>query len=128
MKIRIKGNSVRLRLTQTEINTFAEKGTISEVICFGSLANQKLTYTLVKGTTNEFDAKYQENEIKITLPNNQASIWTSTNLVSLEAKIAISDEEKLLILVEKDFKCLQPRANEDETDHYPHPNEGEIFC
>lgn len=128
MKIRIKGNSVRLRLTQTEINVFSEKGRISETVRFGNLATQQLIYTLEKGTSDLFDAEYFENEIKITLPKKQASQWTTTNLVSLESSITISAEEKLLILVEKDFKCLQPRANEDETDHYPHPKEGEVFC
>ena len=58
----------------------------------------------------------------------KAEIWTNTDLVSLDEFVSLSENEKLRILVEKDFKCLKPRLHEDETDHYPHPNEKEMVC
>lgn len=128
MKIRINGNSIRLRLTQTEIATFADSGCVSAMISFGHSTLQKLNYTLKVGNVETLTAKYYSNEIEVIVPKDKARLWTNTDLVSLEEVVSISSEETLRILVEKDFKCLKPRPHEDETDHYPHPNEHEMTC
>ena len=125
MKIRINGNSIRLRLTKTEIATFGEIGIVSETINFG---HSKLTYILKKSDVKTLEASYHANEIEVSVPNEQARIWTNTDLVSLDEFTTISEKETLRILVEKDFKCLNPRIHEDETDHYPHPKEQEMVC
>jgi hypothetical protein len=125
MKIRINSNSIRLRLTKTEIATFAEVGVVSESINFG---DSKLKYILKKGDTKTLIVSYHSNEIEVIVPDAQAKTWTNTDLVSLDEFITIAKNETLRILVEKDFKCLNPRVHEDETDHYPHPNEQEMVC
>jgi hypothetical protein len=51
--------------------------------------------------------------------------WATSEQVSIEANEALDDGDSLKILVEKDFACLAPREDEDETDMYPHPLEGQ---
>ena len=45
--------------------------------------------------------------------------------MSIAAVETLDDGDLLKILVEKDFACLAPREGEDETDMYPHPQEGQ---
>jgi hypothetical protein len=45
MKIRIKGNSIRLRLTQSEVGQFVQEWIIKEQIQFGLKQNDTLEYT-----------------------------------------------------------------------------------
>ena len=54
--------------------------------------------------------------------------WADSEQVSIEAVQTIDDGSELKILVEKDFACLTPREGEDESDLFPHPEEGEANC
>ena len=49
----------------------------------------------------------------------------STEQVSIAANEALDDGDSLKILVERDFACLAPREDEDESDMFPHPLEGQ---
>ena len=51
-----------------------------------------------------------------------ASDWVNTELVGMDNHS--DNDEKLKILIEKDFACLTERVGEDESDMFPHP-EGE---
>ena len=126
MKIRIKGNSVRLRLMQSEVAELEEKGKVSERIQF--TFTHHLTYTVAQADIENITAQYLNNEIKVLIPIEQAKDWASSNIVSLEHLAKIGEEETLRILIEKDFKCLSVRVHEDESDAYPHPKEGTLVC
>ena len=122
MKIRIKGNSVRLRLLQNEVSQLETEGKVSEQIRFGLSDNQVLTYTLqTSDTTGEILADFCENEICITLPEETAKQWIETDEVSLENENN-SDNYSLKILVEKDFVCLTRKDDLDNLDAFPNPD------
>lgn len=58
MKIRIKGNSIRYRLTKTEVETFCETGSIKETTTFG---NALFTYKLMaKKGVDVLEASFKE--------------------------------------------------------------------
>ena len=59
---------------------------------------------------------------EFTLPATLAAAWAAGDQVSIEADQPLRAGEVLKILVEKDFACLKPRDDEDETDAYPHPS------
>lgn len=126
MKIRIKGNSIRLRLMQSEVSQMGEQLVVSDSINFGM---QKLHYTLKASEQAEsIQARLENNEITVAIPLQQAKEWVQSDEISIESFIPLSADESLRILVEKDFKCLTKRTHEDESDAYPHPKEGEIVC
>jgi len=125
MKIRIKGNSVRLRLTQSEVEQFDNEGQVEEAIDFGF--DNQLTYQLIKKEVDSIAANYQNNTIQIIIPNAIAHNWANTDAVSLEHFSDLKQDKQLRILVEKDFKCLTVRAHEDESDAFPHP-EPQLNC
>lgn len=122
MKIRIRGNSVRLRLLQSEVSQLGTVGKVSEQIQFGLLDNEVLTYTLqVSNKASEILAGFCQNEICITLPEEMAKNWIETEEVSLESEIDL-DNDSLKILVEKDFVCLTRKDDPDNLDAFPNPD------
>ena len=119
MKIRIKGNSIRFRLTKTEVDNFAANGILEERTEFG---NNHLLYRLKK--SSEFQtpiAKFIANEITLLIPSAIADEWTTTDLIGFEHKMDIGNDNKLFLLVEKDFVCLD-NTFEDQSDNFPNPN------
>jgi hypothetical protein len=112
MKIRIKGNSLRYRLTKTDVAAFAANGCIEESIDFGS---QALTYALQKTGFNNLSVIFENNKITLFMPEAMINEWVLTQKVGFEYRDA-----ELFLLVEKDFKCLDDVA-EDQSDHYPNP-------
>ncbi len=128
MKLRIKGNALRLRLTQTEVQTFGATGYVADAIQFGPGAEQQLQYILQRVEKAELTVSFTGTQIKLSVPAKIASTWTTTDQVGFEQKININGQDELLILVEKDFQCLQDRPHEDESDMFPNPSQGVIGC
>ncbi len=119
MKIRIKGNSIRIRLTQTEVKNFADIGYIEEATEF---IDNKLYYALAASPdVSELSAQMVGNKITLLVPENIAQNWITTDLVGFENKFDIGGGKKLFLLVEKDFVCLD-NTFEDQNDMFPNPN------
>ena len=120
MKLRIKGNSIRLRLSQTEVKTFQDCGEVSESTTFPS--GDVFSYSLKRHTDEEFEANLIGSSIQILVPEEKANTWRPDDQVSMESSVLLSDDKPLRILIEKDFACLTVRDHEDESDNFPNPN------
>jgi hypothetical protein len=118
MKLRIKGNSLRLRLTQSEVEEFENNGQIMDSIDFGL---RKLTYGIKAHKGSIVHATYKKKAIIVKIPHQKIYDWVSTDQVGIEGHLLLEEGEYLSILIEKDFQCLH-RENEDKTDLYPNPN------
>lgn len=115
MKLRIKGDSLRLRLTRSEVDQLSADSQISVDTHF---ADATLSYTLrTDPGEKQLSASLRDNRLTIMLPESQVQSWAATDQVSLRGQ-----HGPLQILVEKDFSCLQPREGEDDSDAFPHPN------
>jgi hypothetical protein len=120
VKLRIKGDSLRLRLSQGEMRTLAERGEVEDRISFPGGA--ALRYRLRSDqNTSVISASYASNLIDILVPRPQAERWCGTDLVTLSASQPLAAGELRLVL-EKDWACLAPREGEDESDNFPHPD------
>lgn len=116
MKLRIRGNSLRLRLTQGDVARLGSEGEVSEAVEFGG-GNQSFIYTLaategVEGPT----AAFANGNLTVSIPKKVADEWTSTDMVGIESAESVPS-----ILIEKDFACLSTREGEDESDTFPNP-------
>ena len=119
MKLRIKGDSLRVRLAQGEMRALAERGEVEDRVSFPGGA--ALRYRLrIDRNSDEISSSYSSNVIEILVPEAQAQRWCGTDLVTLSATEAIGAGE-LRIVLEKDWACLAPREGEDESDNFPHP-------
>ncbi len=122
MKIRIRGNSIRLRLTQGEVDSFNLDGSFEQSCKFGPEKDNCLIYRLEKSTDyKQVDAQITNGIITIFLPEKKATNWAKGGDVGIEYTKYQNSQEELRILVEKDFQCLKPRQEEDESDNYPNP-------
>lgn len=120
MKLRIKGNSLRIRVTQSELREFDEKGSVQDAVNFGG--GRALVYRLSRAPGNqELSATYNADVIEVRVPEAAARQWCSTDLVTLSGTQS-RDGVELRLVVEKDFACLKPREGEDESDNFPHPD------
>ena len=119
MKLRIKGDSLRLRLAQGEMRALAEQGEVEDRVSFPGGA--ALRYRLrIDRSSDEISSRYDSNLIEVLVPEAQARRWCDTDLVTLSASEAIGTAA-LRIVLEKDWACLAPREAEDESDNFPHP-------
>ena len=116
MKIRIKGNSIRLRLTKTDIQNLKEKGVVEEKTIIGS--EEIFKYSLiVDEKISSISAEFQASKISVFLSKKEADILTETDEITIEGSQNNGEEKGLFLLVEKDLQCLDT-TYEDQTDMY----------
>jgi hypothetical protein len=122
MKLRIKGPTLRLRLTQGEIGALLEEGVVEERVPFAP--GVSLVYRLRRDAgAGEISASFRNGVVEILVPEGTARGWCTGELVTLAHEQALPDGA-LRITLEKDFACLAPRESEDESDNFPHPEAG----
>ena len=118
MKLRIKGNSIRFRLTKSEVDYFEKEKYLEEKTEFGNAVFNYVITITKQG--NELSAEFADNKITLLIPEQLSNEWTKTNQVGLESEMEIGVGKKLYLLIEKDFKCLD-NTEEDQSDNYPNP-------
>ena len=118
MKLRMKSNSIRIRVSQTELNDFYKHGVVSEHIEMGPI--QSLSYGIERSGAEQVTAIWENDTLRVMIPEELAEMWCTTEIVGFDETVDIGEGKELYVLVEKDFQCLKPRA-EDESDLFPHP-------
>ena len=121
MKLRIRGDTIRLRLKRGEVDQIAAGTSVVEQTRFPDAV---LTYRLDVSDDGAFSASFDAGNLAIQLPEAAVSQWASSDQVSLHVEQDVGDSGTLFLLVEKDFECLAPgdhRPGDDDTDTYPHP-------
>lgn len=118
MKIRILGNSLRFRLTRSEVNTLCTKGHIENKTTFDTTV---FSYAVKLVTDSEkLTAKFRNNTITLNLPKSLGNNWHLTEKVGFSSTVEFKNNGSLSLLLEKDFACLDERLD-DQTDNYPNP-------
>ena len=119
MKLRIKGNSIRIRLNKTEVNIIASTGYLEEETLFG---NHRFVYALQRiDAGNTLTASLEENKITLFVPSSLTTDWPTNNIVGFEANMPVADNKSLYLLLEKDFVCLDD-TTEDQSNNFVNPN------
>ena len=118
MKLRIKGNSIRLRLSKSEVEKLSEEGIVKEQTNF---ANVSFTYSIKKAKNETgINADFNNNELTVSIPEHLVAGWSVNNVVSFDNRLADGSFPELYVLVEKDFKCID-NSTEDQSDNYENP-------
>lgn len=118
MKIRIKGNTIRYRLTKSEVELFCETGIFSEKTEFGSAV---FLYELrAKKDIEGLEADYINNTITVYFPEENTKNWATNSIVGFNNTYKTKKSSELSILIEKDFVCMDETV-EDQSDNYPNP-------
>jgi hypothetical protein len=113
MKIRIKSNSLRYRLTRSDIASLAQVGYLEDKVKF---PEQTLMYALkiIDGDA-QLSSSFKNDTITLFMPKSMISELIDTDRIGFE-----NNDGQLHLLVEKDFTCLENVA-EDQSDNYPNP-------
>ncbi len=124
MKLRIRGNSVRLRVSQTELARLAETGVAEDLIRFAP--SKELRYGIAVQAAGQVAAEFRADGIRVSVPQARFDRWLEPDEVAITAEQPVGDGGVLTILVEKDYTCLAPRSGEDDADLFPNPAVGGV--
>lgn len=112
MKLRIKSNSLRYRLTRSDVDILSKEGYLEEIINF---PGHSLIYAIQLTEGKVLTASYIDNKITLSMSHKMILELLDTERIGFENRY-----EELHLLVEKDFTCLD-NVDEDQSDNYPNP-------
>ena len=126
MKLRIKENSIRLRLSQSEVASLANGHGIEQQTEFSPMA--RLFYSLEPSESDDtIRATFGNNRISLFVSLARVKHWAATEQMGIEAIQSVGHDRDLRLLIEKDLQCLQPRPEEDQ-DAFPNPKHASQTC
>jgi hypothetical protein len=122
MKLRIQGNSIRLRLGRAEVSRVVNDGIIEESTTFDVSGRQCLEYALCEAPeTPAVTATFDKGRIVVRVPSDVLRAWAVTDQIGIETIQARAGGHTLRILIEKDFACIDAPAHESQEDAFPNP-------
>jgi hypothetical protein len=124
MKLRLLNDSIRLRLSRSDVATAAERGAVAGHTQFPN--GHVFTYVLeVVSYGVRAGANYSEECLSVRLPSAEIMAWANdAEAVSLRSELQLPGGDTLDILVEKDFTCLTHRPDEDQSDLFVNTETG----
>jgi hypothetical protein len=124
VKLRLLDDSVRLRLSRSEVLAVAEQGSVEGRTRFPD--GSAFAFSIESSNGGNAGARFADGRMVVDLPAADISAWASDDsAVSLRHEIRLPEGGPLKLLVEKDFQCIGGRDDEDQTDLFPNPDAGE---
>jgi hypothetical protein len=111
MKLRIRGNSLTLRVSKTELAKLAETGKVEDSMRFSS--EQSLRYGIEARPTGAMTATFAGSAILVALPKARLDLWSRPGEVSVEGSQPIGGGKVLQIVLEKDPAPGRPAGEDD---------------
>ncbi len=123
MKLRLEGNSIRLRVRKSDLIKLQKEGVLTEQLVFPN--GLHFQYQLITDNSAEtIDAQLSATTMTVSIPLSMATDWLNSDAVGLEHTL----NGGLFILIEKDFPCTD-RPWEDTSDtFFELVNEKEALC
>jgi hypothetical protein len=111
MKLRIRGNSIRIGVSKTELAKIAETGKLEDTVRFSS--EQSLRYGVEVRPTGAMTAAFVGSTILVTLPKPRLDLWLRPEEISVEGSQPIGGGKVLQIVMEKDDVGAARRRRDD---------------
>lgn len=119
MKIRIKENSLRIRLLKSEVDKLEAEGYLEAETTF---VNNKLVYALESiEEGDQLSVDFMDNKITMFVPLSLLKGWAQNSVVGFNAQMPLTENGSLFLLLEKDFVCTDA-TTEDQSDNFLNPN------
>jgi hypothetical protein len=117
MKLRFRGNTLRLRVNQREVDTLAKGNALQERIAFPGAGD--FSYVLETSVTPGGQASFREGVIRVSAPSTEVKDWAS-NDASLGIYFDLPANGSVLkIAIEKDLECVDGPEEERDPDAFP---------
>lgn len=115
MKLRFKGNSLRLRLNQTEVQKLAAGTSLQEAVDFPG--GSSLNYILENGN-GQAAASFTNGVIRVGAPADAVEHWASSEEIGMYFDLAASGR-RMRIAIEKDLECTDGPVEDRDPDAFP---------
>src|SRR4051794_20638652 len=110
MKIRFFEDSIRLRLTQTEVEALAGGGAIETLIPF----TDEAFACMIQPTTGDFEAHHAAGRLTVMVPLDRTKAWAESSEEGFYGEQALAGGARVLrIAVEKDYRCIHKPDSPD---------------
>jgi len=118
MKLRIKGDSLRLRVGPEEVQRLIASGRVVETIHFAP--GVQLSYALQhSAAAGSIAVTHALHEVTVIVPTSVAQAWANGDDVGLYGAVP-NGSGSLSLAIEKDFACLDS-SHAGNRDTYPNP-------
>ncbi len=118
MKLRLRDSAVRLRLTRPEVEAVGRGERIEARTDLPDGTAFRYALTVVDG--GPVTAQFVEGCLDVLVPRAKALPWAHSEAVSIDASWPTSGGS-CQVLIEKDFACLHPRAEDEGAETFPNP-------
>lgn len=122
MKVRLKDNSIRIRLSMHDVNVLSKQNTLTMRT---ALTNAQLHYELIP--SSKLEVQLHNNTVSVLLPFQEIEKLNDENTTGFEIIVPTKDGNGLQLVVEKDLKCIG-RDDAENAGLYPNPKEGTDAC
>ena len=100
-----------------------EKGIVESQTRFPDGSVFTFALEALKNSSNA-SASYTSDRLVVKLPAPKISAWAKDDTaVSLHGELALPLGGQLKLLVEKDFRCISPRDDEDQSNLFRNPQQ-----
>ncbi len=118
MKLRIKGDSLRLRVGPSEVRRLMRVGRVDETINFSP--GVRLTYALEHSqATACVSVSHTSDAVIVLVPTSVAQAWANGDEIGIYAAVP-NGIGSLEVAIEKDLACLDSNHSANR-DTYPNP-------
>ena len=111
MKLLIRGNSIRMRVSKTELAQLAEAGKAEDTVRFSS--ETALRYGIEVRPTGAVTVSFEPMAIVVTVPKSRLDLWLRPEEVSVEGSQPVGRGKALQIVLEKDDASAARRRDDD---------------
>ena len=121
MKLRLKGNSIRVRLDRRDIERLIDKGRVDDAVCSGRDWRSRTRWRRVWAPRGRPTAHYTDGCLTIRIDPDDADEWLAGDRVGFDYQQPVHGGV-VRVLLDKDFACIDRPAGEEADDAYTFPN------
>ena len=116
MKLRFRGNTLRLRVNRREVDALASGDLVQEDVFFPNQA--RFTYIFEPSRNAVPLASFESNTLRVAAPLLQVRNWAHTELIGLYYNFE-TEGTVLKVAIEKDLECTDSTAEDNDPDAFP---------
>jgi hypothetical protein len=121
MKLRLKGNFIRVRLDRRDIERLIAEGHVGDALRFGPGLEFSYAVQIGPAPHERPRASYAAGRLTIRIDPTDAEDWLAGDRVGFD-HLQNVDGGVIRVLLEKDFACIDRPAGEEADDAYAFPN------
>ncbi|MGB0063927.1 MAG: hypothetical protein WBP85_05725 [Terracidiphilus sp.] len=121
MKLRIQGNSVRLRVSRSELERLLRGERVEDAIQFSAAPESRLSYGLQAASqAKPVEVEWKPRGATVLVAQERMKRWGSESEVGIYESVDLGPAGALAVTIEKDFACLD-RSHADDSDSFANP-------